>query len=128
MEERIRPTRTGLFMMELLIAVGILTFCAAVCVGLFVRAETVSRESADLTRAVSLARSAAERFRAGEWEDVTAGYDRNWQAADSLQDAVYRLELRTRREAGYLSAQVTVLGPAGEPLLSWPLAALETAP
>ena len=49
-EERIRPTRSGLFMIELLIAVGVFTLCAAVCVGLFVRSEVMSRESADLTR------------------------------------------------------------------------------
>ena len=45
-EERIRPTRSGLFMIELLIAVGVFTLCAAVCVGLFVRSEVMRRSDA----------------------------------------------------------------------------------
>ena len=51
MEERIRPTKSGLFAIELLIAVGVFSLCAAICVGLFVRSEVMSQESADLTRA-----------------------------------------------------------------------------
>ena len=33
--ERIKPTRSGLFAIELLIAVGVFSLCAAICVGLF---------------------------------------------------------------------------------------------
>ena len=64
MAERIKPTRSGLFAIELLIAVGVFSLCAAICVGLFVRSEVMSQESADLTRAVSEARSVAECFKA----------------------------------------------------------------
>lgn len=68
MNERIRPTRSGLFAIELLIAVGIFTLCAAICVGLFVRAEVLSRESEELTHAVNTARNIAENFKASEGE------------------------------------------------------------
>ena len=62
--ERIKPTRSGLFAIELLIAVGVFSLCAAICVGLFVRSEVMSQDSADLNRAVTEARSAAECFKA----------------------------------------------------------------
>ena len=62
--ERIKPTRSGLFAIELLIAVGVFSLCAAICVDLFVRSEVMSQDSADLNRAVTEARSAAECFKA----------------------------------------------------------------
>ena len=52
MDERIRPTRSGLFSIELMIAVGVFVFCSAICIGLFVRSEHISRDSADLVQAV----------------------------------------------------------------------------
>ena len=60
MDERVRPTRSGLFTIELLVAVGVFTLCAAICVGLFVRSEVISRDSADLNRAVTEAQRVAE--------------------------------------------------------------------
>ena len=71
-EERIRPTRSGLFMIELLIAVGVFTLCAAVCVGLFVRSEVMSRESDDLTRMTTEARNVVECWKAagGDFEQA----------------------------------------------------------
>lgn len=74
MEERIRPTKSGLFSIELLLCVGVFVFCAAVCTGIFVKAELTSRESAELNAAVSEARNVAELFQAagGSLEQVSA--------------------------------------------------------
>ena len=74
MEERIQPTKTGLFSIELLLCVGVFVFCAAVCTGIFVRAELTSRESAELNFAVSEARNLAELYQAagGSLEQVRA--------------------------------------------------------
>ena len=66
MRERIRPTRSGLFAIELVAAVGVFTLCAAVCLGVFVQSEVMSQDSAALVRAVNEARSAAECFKAAE--------------------------------------------------------------
>ena len=144
-EDRIRPTRSGLFMIELLIAAGVFAFCAAVCVGLFVRAEVMSRDSETLTRASAEARSVVECWKAaggdflraselcgaeGAENTLTVCYDRSWnRLAPGAQpyDEVYRLRLEGRREAGYAQADLWVLRD-GEtaPLLSWNgLAALE---
>ena len=104
MRERIRPTRSGLFAIELVAAVGVFILCAAVCVGVIVQAEVMSRDSADLVRAVNEARNAAECFKAadgdlertaalfgGELQSVGAAlsvvqtYDENWNRFYSPQ-------------------------------------------
>lgn len=141
MERRVRPTGTGLFMIELVMAVGIFALCAAVCVGLFVRAETLSRGSADRDQAVAAARSASEAFRArgGDLEaaaqvlegariadgSLVVGYDESWRA--TVSGAVYTLTLAPVAAEGYALAEVTVTGGDGETLAGWEVAALEAA-
>ena len=147
-EEHIRPTRSGLFMIELLIAVGVFTFCAAVCVGLFVRAEAMSRESEALNRAAAEARSVVECWKAaggdflraaelcggdGAETVLTVCYDGSWnRLAPGAQpyDEVYRLRLEGQRENGFARADLWVLRDGeSSPLLSWNgLAALEARP
>ena len=95
MKERVRSTRSGLFTIELLIDIGVFSLCAAVCVGLFVSSELISQESTDLTRAVRLAQSAAECYKAsagdltrtqtligGVWSEeesqLRVWYDEDW--------------------------------------------------
>ena len=147
-EERIRPTRSGLFMIELLIAVGVFTLCAAVCVGLFVRSEVMSRESADLTRMTTAARNIVECWKAagGDFEKaaelcgggggtsaVTVLYDEDWHVLPyqfpEAPGEMYRIHLAGQREDGYVRANLWVVkrGEASE-LMNWyDLAALEAA-
>ena len=147
-EERIRPTRSGLFMIELLIAVGVFTLCAAVCVGLFVRSEVMSRESADLTRMTAEARNVVECWKAsgGDFERaaelcggsggtsaLTVQYDADWNQIPYQfpegPNVVYQINLAGQSEGGYVSADLWVakVGEAAE-LLNWHgLAALEAA-
>ena len=136
-------------MIELLIAVGVFTLCAAVCVGLFVRSEVMSRGSDDLTRAVTEARNVVECWKAsgGDFEKaaelcgggggasaLTVQYDADWnripyQFAEN-PNAVYQIHLAGQSEDGYVSAVLCVV-KAGEPaeLLNWnDLAALEVTP
>ena len=132
MRERIKPTRSGLFAIELLIAVGIFTLCAAICVGLFVRAEVISQDSADLDRAVREARSAAECFKAagGDMEE-TARLTGGALAGEELLlrlDGDLELTLTSAREDGYKTAVVSVKrNDTGENILMWDIAALEVA-
>ncbi|MBQ7681019.1 MAG: hypothetical protein IJT31_02250, partial [Oscillibacter sp.] len=76
MRERIRPTRSGLFAIELVVAVGVFTLCAAICTGIFAQSEVMSRDSAALTRAVNEARNTAERFKAvgGDFARMSAQF------------------------------------------------------
>ena len=132
MRERIKPTRSGLFAIELLIAVGVFSLCAAICVGLFVRAEVMSRDSADLNRAVTEARNAAECFKAagGDLEE-TARLTGGELAGDTLflrYDGELELTLTPARENGYISAVLTVRRTGtNEDILVWDIAVLEAA-
>ena len=149
MGERIKPTRSGLFAIELLIAVGIFSLCAAICVGLFVRAEVMSRDSADLNRAVTEARSAAECFKAAGGDlaetarlmggELTGGklcleYDGNWNKLAPGTAGTYELLLLASPGDGYRSAALTVKRydvrdgfDPGESILAWEIAVLEGA-
>ena len=144
-QERVKPTRSGLFAIELLISVGIFSLCAAICVGLFVRAEVISRDSADLNRAVTEARGAAECFKAagGDLEEtarLTGGrlvdrdvlfleYDADWNRPDSGAESTYVLMLLTSRGDGYVSASLSVRWTdTNEHILDWDIAVLEGAP
>ena len=135
MGNRIRPTRSGLFAIELLIAVGVFIFCAAICLGLFVKAETISADSVDLNRAVNEARSAAECYKAvgGDLEKtaalvggsvsgdkLTVVYDSDWNVLQGAVQVSYTLELDSK------SSKVSVTS-GSEELLNWPVAVLEVA-
>lgn len=145
--ERIKPTRSGLFAIELLIAVGIFSLCAAICVGLFVRSEVMSRDSADLNRAVNEARNAADCFKAtggdlGKTAALTGGqiventifisYDENWNKLASSDDSTYDIALYTTPANGYVSGSLSVQRidrsgseAVGTSILQWEIAALE---
>ena len=156
MEERIRPTKSGLFAIELLIAVGIFSLCAAICMGLFVRSEVMSQEAADLNRAVSAARSAAECYKAagGDLEktaELTGGgvldagtlfieFDESWQPLPAGEAGVFELTIALDQttdgqDIGYASALLEVKRytrtgseAVAEALLLWDIAALEVRP
>lgn len=148
--ERIKPTRSGLFAIELLIAVGVFSLCAAICVGLFVRSEVMSQDSADLNRAVAEARSAAECFKAvgGDLEkaaELTGGqiigdttlfisYDQSWHKLDAGAESAFDIALTLRPEDGYTGASLSVQRydrtekeTTGTTILFWEIAALEVA-
>ena len=148
--ERIKPTRSGLFAIELLIAVGVFSLCAAICVGLFVRSEVMSQDSAGLNRAVAEARSAAECFKAvgGDLEktaELTGGqiigdttlfisYDQSWHKLDAGAESAFDITLTLRPEDGYTGASLSVQRydrtekeTTGTTFLFWEIAALEVA-
>lgn len=150
--ERIKPTRSGLFAIELLIAVGVFSLCAAICVGLFVRSEVMSQDSADLNRAVAEARSAAECFKAagGDLErtaELTGGevlqgdalfveFDENWQKLPAGSQGTFELTIVPEQppaggSLGYARALLEVKRytrtegeTTGGSLLLWDVAAL----
>ncbi|MDE7221415.1 MAG: hypothetical protein K2O45_17670 [Oscillospiraceae bacterium] len=149
MAERIKPTRSGLFAIELLIAVGVFSLCAAICVGLFVHSEVMSQDSADLNRAVSEARSAAECFKAAGGDvlrtaELTGGqvientifvsFDENWEKLEPGAESAFAVALYVKPDSGYTGASLSVQrydrngGEAvGTTLLFWEIAALEVA-
>ena len=149
MQERIKPTRSGLFAIELLISVGVFSLCAAICVGLFVRSEVMSQDSANLNQAVTVAKNAAECFKAAGGDmaktaQLTGGklagntlfleYDEHWNMLDPGTAGTFELILSASAKSGYTGASVSVKRfdardgiAGGVELLSWDIAALEVA-
>lgn len=55
-------SKSGLFLMELILAIFFFSIAAAICVRLFVTSHQLSRESVQLNHAVTMAESIAEAF------------------------------------------------------------------
>ena len=149
MDERIKPTKSGLFAIELLIAVGVFSLCAAICVGLFVRSEIISQDSADLNQAVTAARSASECFKAAGGDlqrtaELTGGevsngvlfleFDGDWQKLPAGEPGTFELTmtLQTAESDSYSSALLDVkrrtrseTETVGERYPVWEVAAME---
>ncbi len=138
----IRLSRSGLFAIELLNAAGVFVLCAAVCIGLFVRAEIISAESADLNRAVEEARNAAECWKAagGDLASVAAlcaavpeqgmvrlYYDETWTRLPDAADGAFCITLLPQPSADALRLAEVTASAADKPeapLLCWRVAAL----
>ena len=59
------PSRSRLLLTELICNLAIFALCAVVCACLLLQSWSISRESSELTQAVTLAQTAAEVWRAG---------------------------------------------------------------
>ena len=130
MEERMRPTRSGLFAIELLIAVGVFVCCAVICLGVFVRAEVMSTDNAARENALVLAENTVECWKSvggdlTETATLCGGAVEN--GALAVTDGALALSLTPRSSEGYALAEVRVLY-AGDELLCWTVAAMEVAP
>lgn len=63
MEYRKQTNRSGLFLLELVIAILFFSLAAAICVRLFVKSQMISQDAQELNRALALTTAAAEVFR-----------------------------------------------------------------
>ena len=101
------PSRTNLFLLELILVILFFSLCAAVCTGVFAAAKQTADRSRDLGSAVLLAESAAECFKASsgdldacaaylgaarDGDTVTQTFNKDWQPAQA--GAAFTLRLR----------------------------------
>ncbi len=147
MREHIRLSRSSLFAIELLSAAGVFVLSAAICIGLFVRAEVVSASSADLNRAIGEARNAAECWKAAkgdlaataalcagepEQDELRLYYDKDWARCPAETPDGFCVTLLPQPPGDKVRlADVTARASEkpDELLLSWRVAALtEVAP
>ena len=100
-------SKSTLFLMEQLIVILIFSFCAAVCVKIFVVSYIMVSESNDMTNALRIAQSGAECYKAysGDAEQAAKAlgggtakdnailvyYDKNWRVCEE-SDAAYTLK------------------------------------
>lgn len=57
-----KKTKSGLFLMELVLAILLFALSSAVCMQIFVKAHTISKETQELNRCVTICANAAELF------------------------------------------------------------------
>ena len=112
-------SKSGLFLMELILAIVFFAMASAICIQLFAKSYVLSNASADLSMAVASAQSAAESFQAyphnakslTDLGGITIGYqyDADWQPVlDGVQGA-YRVTLSyTAENSNLLTANIAV--------------------
>ena len=118
----VRSSRSGLLVIELVIAVGVFALCAAICVGLFVQADRVSRDSAALGQAVNVSQNTAERYKTvqGDLEQLAQDldgtctedgalvlwFDSDWQPVQA--EGEYQMTITPQPAEGYRKADLSV--------------------
>lgn len=72
-----KGTKTSLFLLELMIALLLFSFCAAICVQLFHASNKRTRDAEDLSKAVFAATTIAEVYKSsgGDIEEMAKSYD-----------------------------------------------------
>lgn len=66
MKVKNRPRSSSLFLMELILAILFFSVASAVCVQIFVKSHLISRQSEELSQAVTLCTNSAEIFAASD--------------------------------------------------------------
>ena len=100
-------SNSTLFLMEQLIVILIFSFCAAVCVKIFVVSFIIASDSNDMTNAMRIAQSGAECYKAADGDaeyaasilgggtvidgSILVYYDKDWQICKE-DEAVYVLK------------------------------------
>ena len=113
-----RFSKSGLFLMELVIAIGFFAVASAVCAQLFAHAHTTSRNSRDLSMAVVVAQSAAESFKAaphspdmlmGQYTgDGYTSYDADWSEIPYTDDSPNMVIVHVTNPYPMLRADISV--------------------
>jgi type II secretory pathway pseudopilin PulG len=130
-------TKSGLFLIEMIIAIACFSIAGAMCTNLFVRASNISEDTRRVNMALIKAQSAAECFKAADGsagetarllnasedgESFSLYYDSAWQqlagkaAAEKLAGShMYRLDITVAEGASPRTAAIEVysLGAAG---------------
>ncbi|MEG1779493.1 MAG: hypothetical protein RR263_05265, partial [Oscillospiraceae bacterium] len=119
-----RSSKSGLFLIELMIMILFFSIASAVCIQLFVKANLISTDSRDLSMAVDKAQIAAEYFKSTDGSQteliqllnaqscsekiIVAYYDKNWLSCKP-DNSTYSLQLKFTQPAPLVAAQITVM-------------------
>lgn len=99
-----RHNKTGLFLMELIVAVLFFSLASAICIQMFVKSHTINARSSAKSSAIRLASNIAEVYQANKlktyYPDVLAKnlyYDASWQTCSSSQ-ATYQVACKQKKQ------------------------------
>ena len=145
-----RRSGSTLFLMEQLIVITVFAICAAACVSILTVSFIYARDSRNLSRALLVAESAADSFKAlsgdtSQTANVLNGFvysavggdalavyfDENWQAVcrtdtDHVRYVLRMLPLESLSRAGITAMQLSVEEITGEEILTFPVVARTT--
>lgn len=141
-----QKSRSTLFLIELIIAIGFFAIAAAVCTQIFVKAHILSANTSDLNQAILYAESTAEAFRScdGDFTSFAALFpeghaypakDRRPEARDSFDSghldlfydkdwincdpsgSVYHLLVNTTDEGDIRTAQISIIKTSSDEVI-----------
>lgn len=130
--ERKNASRSGMLLLELMMAILIFSLSAAVCIQVFVKAHDLSGRAEDLAQAVNSCGSAAEILRTAdshrEGLDLLERMCTQTQREDSrfrgrLEDAA--LEISWQEDQGLITYTISCLDEHQSPVYSLELVCLE---
>ena len=101
--KRTPARRSSLFLLECMIAILFFIIVAAVCIQLFAKSYTISRNSEDLTMAVQLTSSYVAEFRGGRDfpEELCVYYDASWSICEKAESE-HTLTITVTSESGLM--------------------------
>lgn len=116
MKSRRSSSKSGLFLLELIIAIVFFAAASAACTQLFVQAHLTSNHSRDLNMAANIAQNTAESFQSGSGEVAVAQYyNSQGRAVSAGEEAAYRLEVAGDMPSpGLYAADIAVYKAGGE--------------
>lgn len=119
-----QSSKSGLFLIELIILILFFSVASAICVRLFVTAQMTAVHSTDLSRATLLSQSAAELFKISNNEEAdfvkllsaeeedgafVSYYDADWNTLPAKQEnAMYCMKITLSSGAPVITAQIEV--------------------
>ncbi|MEM1483345.1 hypothetical protein V6615_00545 [Oscillospiraceae bacterium PP1C4] len=118
---RQKASKSGLFLMELIIAILFFAFASAICIQLFAKAHLISVNSSDLTMTMSKVQTAAESFKSSDGTPAHLGallnaqqdgniliirFDRQWNETTADTETAYRMTIQVNAEDSVSCAQI----------------------
>lgn len=104
-----KHSKSSLFLMELIISILFFSLASTVCIQMFSKSHTLSKQTVDENHAMIQAQNLAESFLAADEEmNLTFYFDNNWKECTKEQAAYYASILSHSAENSMISADIIV--------------------
>lgn len=110
--KRRASSRSGLFLLEMMISILFFAIAAVVCIQVFVKADQLSRRAENLDMAAGICASAAELLACGNEEEIAFCYDSGWMPCEQ-RNAEFFLEISTEGQGRRKTWQIRVTDKKG---------------